>query len=164
MHLAPNRESKISKFNFDAYAVLEANATQSSSNSNLVGLTSDVLTNIVSLASGTKQDPGRKNTAQPIARGQDKEDGYLQFDASTPFRGRAKHQLERRTPLDAEQFDLPWIIQFVGTADFLADQDSGHCRCRAPVDHNIRVRVIRASLRKQEPVRLTDVASSLFLV
>jgi hypothetical protein len=28
--LAPNRESKISKFNFEAYAVLEANATQGS--------------------------------------------------------------------------------------------------------------------------------------
>jgi len=30
--LAPNRESKISKFNFEAYAVLEANPTQGLSN------------------------------------------------------------------------------------------------------------------------------------
>ncbi len=30
--LAPNRESKISKFNFEAYAVLEANPTQGASN------------------------------------------------------------------------------------------------------------------------------------
>ena len=32
---APNRESKISRFNFEAYAVLEANAAQGSSNSKL---------------------------------------------------------------------------------------------------------------------------------
>ncbi len=64
--LAPNRELKISGFNLEAYAVLEANTT------------------------ATEQDAGRKDTAQSVTRRQYQEGRLVQRDTSAPFHNRTK--------------------------------------------------------------------------
>jgi len=66
----PTREFKISKFNFDAYAVLEADATQMQQNK--------------ALESKIQRSPSR------IAA-RTKKTGVEQFDTDTSFRDRTEH-------------------------------------------------------------------------
>jgi hypothetical protein len=141
--LAPNRESKISKFSFEAYAVLDANPTQGPP------WTSDVffLVNHGSaFYSATEQDSGRKDTARSLTCCQYQEGGLVQRDACTSFPKRAKQQQHKRLSFrDAEQRNHSQLIQLVRTTDFPADQDPGHGRCGAPIYHHICVSLFRVS-------------------
>jgi len=87
--LAPNRELKISGFNLEAYAVLEANTTQGRSNSKLDG-DSFQLMMVFPSTSATEQDAGRKDTAQSVTRRQYQEGRLVQRDTSAPFHNRTK--------------------------------------------------------------------------
>ena len=144
--LAPNRESKISKFNFEAYAVLEANTTQGSSNLILhYFLFFCLFINYGStFTSATEQDSGRKDTAQSLARCQYQEGGLVKRHASAPFCKRTKQQQrhKRPSPVGAKQLNLSQLIQLVRTTDLPADQDPGHRRCGAPIYHHLCVSLV----------------------
>ena len=140
--LAPNRESKISKFSFEAYAVLEANTTQGpSSNPKLPKKICFCLIMVLPFTSATEQASGSKDTTQSLARCQYQEGGLVQRDVSAPFRKRTKQQQRQRsTSLDAKQRgSLSQLIQLVRTTDLPADQDPGHRRCGAPIYHHFCV-------------------------
>ena len=116
--------------------MLEANATQGS----FITLDHDFVSDNDASASATKQDPGRKDTAQPTRR-QWQEGGLVQWDAGATYRGRAEQQHKRPT-LDTKHLYLSRVIQLVRAADILADQDPGHRRRGSPIYHHFRVRLL----------------------
>ena len=125
--------------------MLEANATQGSFNYTFEHGLFWADDEGSASASATKQDSGRKDTAQPTCP-QWQEGGLVQRDTSAAHGGRAEQQHKRPASLDAKHLDPSRVVQLVRAADLPADQDPGHRRRGAPIYHHLRVRPLFSKL------------------